>query len=374
MGKLLSHLRWGIWNGPTSYCGNPSFRRLFAWPPSKSLQGSTVSLFRKVLNIRAGLTGASYSHRLAWTLDPVTGTYSSSHPYPTRLPADPPLASHGVRQAEETGLYLSQLLARDALSSRLRIYSSLFYRCFETLRSTVEGLMTYVDTKAPQDERALLKKCLRVRGERGFGEWFGHAWFKQPAPPQAERLKNYFSWIDSEYESRITPDAHGEHIIELHDRIARALSRIIHDVDEEFEVLGRPTEHVTLLLCGHAAQIICAGRALTGMMPDDPDLEDFFCYTCGLSKFTRRTSNSASGQDDHDWKRNGGVSGGWDCVLNSDCSHLTQGAERGWRFSGDESFDTYAASVAKGPIICNGETRTPTSERMQTAEPRLGKL
>ena len=33
-----------------------------------------------------------------------------------------------------------------------------------------------------------------------------------------------------------------------------------------------------------------------------------------------------------------GVMGGWDCVLNGDCRHLEGGEERGWQFSGDESF------------------------------------
>lgn len=28
--------------------------------------------------------------------------------------------------------------------------------------------------------------------------------------------------------------------------------------------------------------------------------------------------------------RAGGVAGGWDCLLNSDCNHLEGGEERGW--------------------------------------------
>jgi hypothetical protein len=51
--------------------------------------------------------------------------------------------------------------------------------------------------------------------------------------------------------------------------------------------------------------------------------------------------------------RGRGVAGGWDCVLDSDCSFLSQGPERGWRFSGDESFDTTApdAGIALGVVV-----------------------
>jgi len=39
-----------------------------------------------------------------------------------------------------------------------------------------------------------------------------------------------------------------------------------------------------------------------------------------------------------DWAGGRGVRGGWDCEVNCDCSFLSGGEERGWRFSGDESF------------------------------------
>ena len=298
-----------------------------------------------------------HGHRLAWTLDPMTGTYSSSHAFPTRLPADPPLASHGVRQAMETGSYLSQVLAEDAQSGRLRIYSSLFYRCFETLRPTAEALTTLMRATSNDDHYEHTLPELKVRGESGIGEWFGHAWFKQPSPPSTQQLEAFFPWIDSTYSSRVTPNPYGERIEDLHDRVAKTLSTIVQDVEEEFEKLGKGHEHVTLLICGHAAQIICAGRALTGQVPEDLDEEDFYCYTCGLTKFARRSPSRTAHHDDSLWRTNGGVSGGWDCTLNSDCSHLSQGEERGWHFHGDESFDSYAASADRGVIVCSGESK-----------------
>ncbi|KAJ9644281.1 uncharacterized protein PV06_05257 [Exophiala oligosperma] len=295
-----------------------------------------------------------HGNRLQWTLNPVTGEYSSSHPYPTRLPADPPLASFGVRQAQETGAHLGKTLGDLAKQDRLRIYSSLFYRCLETLRPTVEALIeaTSSSSSSPTtgDAANNKTKSVSVRGERGIGEWFGRAWFVQPKPAEPARLRrDFFPWLDDTYESKVVPPEHGERIDPLHDRVARALAVIVEDVDREYRRAGRGDEEVTLLLCGHAAQIIASGRALTGQMPDDHDEDDFQCFTCGISKFARRRV-PAEGEVyyDDDWRNSGGVAGGFDCILNSDCSHLAQGEERGWHFHGDESFDSYEAAAALG--------------------------
>ena len=302
-----------------------------------------------------------HGHRLAWNLNPSTGQYTSNHPFPTRLPADPPLASHGVRQAQETGRHLGEHFAQLVKQDRLRIYSSLFYRCFETLRPTVDTLLAQV---SEQDETR--RRNLMVRGERGLGEWFGRAWFVQPQPASPIRLRDdFFPWVDDTYTSRVIPSDHGERIEELHDRVARALARMIRDVDEEYWRTGRGSEEVTVLISGHAAPIIASGRALTGVVPEDWDEEDFQCFTCGLSKFVRRQLPPAptAGKDKADgyvyhheeWRSSGtGVAGGWDCILNSDCSHLSQGEERGWHFHGDESFDSYEDVKNRGIKVSDG--------------------
>lgn len=287
-----------------------------------------------------------HGHRIAWQLDPTTGKYTSSQPYPTKLPADPPLASHGVDQAEETGSYLAKQLEELAKQDRLRIYSSLFYRCLQTLKPTIERL------------HASVKPDLLVRGERGFGEWFGKAWFEQPAPANAATLKaTFFPFVDDTYESKLIPEKYGEKIIDLHDRIAKAFSLVLRDIDNEFEAQGRGSEQVTLLICGHAAPIICSGRVLTGTLPDDLDDEDFKCFTCGISKFVRREPQDPEQTLDRIGWRGHGVAGGWDCVLNSWCGHLKNGEERGWHFHGDESFDSYSDGRRQGPIVSDGSTR-----------------
>lgn len=116
------------------------------------------------------------------------------------------------------------------------------------------------------------------------------------------------------------------------------MSHIIADLDAE------EPEPKAVLLCTHAASLIAIGRVLTGNLPEDVNEEDFRPFTCGLSKFTRRSipakqkderpENSESSSGDPatniDWRDGKGIAGGWDCVLNGDCSFLDGGEERGW--------------------------------------------
>jgi len=182
-------------------------------------------------------------------------------------------------------------------------------------------------------------------------EWYGTAPFAHPSPSATPLLRTFFPFLSPDYTPHISPNLRGESIAELHDRIALALATIITDVDAEISSFeselsdssGKAKEEYALLICSHAAPIIAMGRALTGHMPEDISVEDFKPFTCGLSKFTRRKLAAASMTDPGeipDWKDGKGVGGGWDCVLNGDCSFLRGGEERGWHFSGEEDFDT----------------------------------
>ena len=292
-----------------------------------------------------------HGHRLAYTFDPKTATYISTHPYPTYLPADPPLASHGVHQSHETAAHLSKLLVPQIKDDRLVIYSSLFYRCLETLQPTVESFQN-------------LGWKGKVRGERGVGEWFGTAPFEQPSPGNWEFLRDrFFPWL-AERESRLVPNRHGETIDTLHDRIASALEMIVSEVDGEYQKKGRGGEAVTVLICGHAAGIIASGRALTGTMPKEGSEDGFKAFTCGLSRFRRRNQKTAHSADEETlqdagkWRTNGGVAGGWNCLLNSSCEHLSHGEERGWQFQGEESFDSYGPDQGSRSATAEEGTRT----------------
>jgi transcription factor C subunit 7 len=131
------------------------------------------------------------------------------------------------------------------------------------------------------------------------------------------------------------PDVYGETIHALHDRLAYVIHRVISECD------AQPDGPKTILICTHAACIIALGRILTGVMPSDPSTDDFQCYTAGLSVYKRKqggNNTSTVGKWDASqprevpkvqWK-GVGVAGGWECLVNSDCSYLSGGEERGW--------------------------------------------
>jgi transcription factor C subunit 7 len=125
-------------------------------------------------------------------------------------------------------------------------------------------------------------------------------------------LTPFFEHLDQDYVAVHVPASKGEMIVELHERVRKALEHIVTTLDND------PEQPKTVLICTHAATMIAAGRVLTGQMPDDPDTDDFKCFTAGLSKFVRRTNSEK------------GVAGNWTCELNSETSYLSGGAERGW--------------------------------------------
>ena len=81
-------------------------------------------------------------------------------------------------------------------------------------------------------------------------------------------------------------------------------------------------------------------------MPEDPNEEDFKCFTCSLSRFQRRHTTRVADSDHYlvpdwdasypekipelSWKDGKGVAGGWTCLINGDCRFLEGGEERGW--------------------------------------------
>lgn len=197
-------------------------------------------------------------------------------------------------------------------------------------------------------------------------EWFGPtSFFEHPSPSSPSELLTHFPTLlhpstssESAYNPHVRPSTRGETIAQLHNRVATALNGIIADVDAEvakIESSQRPEDRTSkaILIISHAAPLIAIGRALTGNMPEDPDVEDFNVFTAGLSRFVRRdggmvnTGGTGTGEKSDtalaqgteilrpgtsvpDWRGGNGVGGGWDCVVNGDCSFLSAGAERGW--------------------------------------------
>lgn len=310
-----------------------------------------------------------HGFRATWVLDPQTGTYTSSVPSPTGIAADAPLVSYGVDQARQLS---EHLLTLDPPIDRA--YSSPYTRCLQTLQPAVRKVRAL---KNNGEERRLEggsewrgRWAGEVRGENGFGEWFGQAQFQHPSPASPAVLRSLFPFYSPTYTPVLHPPSVGETIDELHERVAYVLSRVIADLDAD------PSGPRSALICTHAATLIAIGRVLTGHMPIDAEKQDFLPFTAGLSVFVRRSGDGAHKRvavvggdveelvpDTHksgnggtrkeedesdagveprsantllpakiDWRQGKGVQGGWTCVKNGDCSFLSGGAERGWKF------------------------------------------
>lgn len=242
---------------------------------------------------------------------------------PTGIPSDPALASYGVLQAEQLSTHLLALTPQPD-----KLYSSPYYRCLQTLKP-------YVTARASRDGSA------EVWIEKGLGEFYGTARFTHPSPADLTELRRHFEHLHAEAEPIIVPSSNGETIEGLHHRVAYCLAHLIARADQD------PSGPKALLLCTHAAAIIAIGRALTGNMPADVSEEDFACYTCGVTTFSRRAGVESSSKQalegvgvwhaetpgqvpDVGWRDGKGAGGGWTCEKNSDCSFLENGEERGW--------------------------------------------
>ncbi|KAI2637379.1 phosphoglycerate mutase-like protein [Xylaria nigripes] len=318
-----------------------------------------------------------HGFRSSWSVDHLTGTYTAYIRSPTGLPTDPALTSHGVEQADELAEHLLRLNAPIDL-----VYSSPYYRCLQTISPFVSRRNS-AQNKVLSPEDAATQPRWSIRVESGLSEWYGRANFEHPTSAPLDDLKSLFDHLDEGYVSSFAPPRRGESIPQLYDRVASCIRDIIEKCDKE----GKKA----VLICTHAAVVIILGRILTQKIPDDPTVADFGAFTCGLSTFRRHgahehysvtaaTDGTASSRNqvqkylearsamqtvntqptpcldcmdhptldsrgpgrpgfEHPSRRCGtALASHWICETNSDCSFLNAGEERGWRFSGDESF------------------------------------
>lgn len=119
-------------------------------------------------------------------------------------------------------------------------------------------------------------------------------------------LKGLFPKLNiQDHKSSIPLPTGAETAQECHIRVKKGLDILIDTLDKEDQV------H-TILLSGHAASAICAVRGL---------LNDAHypvkCGTCSLSHLVRQKDGS------------------WKLSENGMTSHLSQGEQRSWMFSGD---------------------------------------
>ncbi|KAI0128830.1 phosphoglycerate mutase [Xylariales sp. AK1849] len=330
-----------------------------------------------------------HGFRPAFTVDAATGKYTSAIPSPTGIPTDPPLTSYGVDQANDLA---SHLLKLDPPIDQ--VYSSPFYRCLQTISPFVaRHNTTSANNESASHVSNPVGPLATLRVENGLSEWFGLAPWAHPASAPLSKLQEFFPEIETDYASQLTPPSNGESLSQLYDRVAAAIGAIITQCDQE----GRKA----VVVCTHAAVVIVLGRILTGHVPENVAEEDFAAYTCGLSTYRRprgsighgpATLSGKGGQmtlgervdetvisstiqmpevesgmhspgsvDRHRSDAGGrtlirkrmdgfGVQDGWICEANSECSFLRGGSERGWKFSGDESFSAIGSDGVTGPV------------------------
>jgi transcription factor C subunit 7 len=84
-------------------------------------------------------------------------------------------------------------------------------------------------------------------------EFFGRANFEHPAPPSLEVLNTHFRDLDQDYLSIYIPPVNGEWLGELHQRVSKALAKIVTDLEND------PAQPKTLLICTHAATMVSTG-------------------------------------------------------------------------------------------------------------------
>ncbi|KAI0408618.1 RNA polymerase III transcription initiation factor complex component [Xylaria palmicola] len=318
-----------------------------------------------------------HGFRSSWSVDHVTGTYTSYLRSPTGLPTDPALTSHGVAQADELATHLLGLdLPID------QVYSSPYYRCLQTISPFISQRNAGQNISLPSDgDVSSPRQSIRV--DLGLSEWYGRAHFEHPTSAPLNDLRTWFADLDADHVSSPAPRRRGESITELYDRVAACIQAIIMKCDQG----GKKA----VLVSTHAAVVIALGRILTANVPEDPSVEDFRAFTCGLSIYRRQGINqgrsitattdrpaitrcqdhrcrdtqevmeaveelpiprrpsldrlalepqgpAGPNLDDLPQRRNLDSSNLWTCEVNSDCSFLRGGEERGWKFSGDESF------------------------------------
>ena len=222
-------------------------------------------------------------------MDHTNGNYTSALRTPTGIAADPALTAHGVDQARELG---ERLVAADPPIER--VYSSLYYRCLQTIEPFMRrkaeeatSASTPVLAERSSGENRDVYPRLRVRGETGLGEWYGSAPFEHPVPATVDVLESHFpALLDHAYKPAVVPTRMGESVDELHNRVAATMEALIAECDRD--------GIRAVLLCSHAAVVIALGRVLTGLMPENIEVEDFRAFTCGLSVYRRRGSNKQS--------------------------------------------------------------------------------
>ncbi|KAJ9111692.1 hypothetical protein QFC19_001051 [Naganishia cerealis] len=246
---------------------------------------------------------------------------------------DPPLAAHGLDQAQELAEFLANPPSEEGLPVPDLLFSSPFFRCIQTASVTAQKLQ------------------IPLKLEHGVQEWYSQVLPDtglHPRPGHAEQLKQFFPDIlDEQYRSTVYASRSGESVSELQARCDLFVDVFVNRIEAEYPNVK------TVAIFAHAASVIALGRALTG----DKAME--IRAGCATTSFYRRkspsrldnatqlepmTNGTASApgsasleqknteqQKANNAKSPGGV-GCWDCIWNGRADYLALGEERNWGF------------------------------------------
>lgn len=226
-------------------------------------------------------------------------------PPPTGIDSDPPLAPHGVKQAQELAGFITKDLPQKNLPVPQMIFSSPFYRCIETINPTAEALH------------------LPIQLERGLGEWFKPHRKIVPVPADHLTLHKFFNTVPSEMDwlwDTVIPSLEGETEEEIFKRCQVFWSKFI----PKFESIYPNVE--CIILVTHAATKIALGMALAGYS----NVRDFLTEKDGGDGKTTRIGGSTCSLDGYAKSSNGDT---WNLFMNAETSFLSCGAEMDWHFA-----------------------------------------
>lgn len=220
-------------------------------------------------------------------------------PSVTGIDSDPPLAPHGVDQANQLADYIAeQLDPKPQL-----IFSSPFYRCIQTINPAADRLDTdiYVD--------------------RGIGEWFKPDRSTIPVPADAQTLATYFPRVSDDWDwDTQVPSSKGETETDIFNRCKKFWHNFFPKLEAQFP------EVETIIIIGHAASKIALGMSLMGYKNN----REFLLPVDGGDGKTTRIQASTCSLDRYE------LADGWHLKWNGITNFLEDGPEMNWHFASSE--------------------------------------
>lgn len=224
---------------------------------------------------------------------------------PTGIDSDPPLAPHGVDQANELAVFLTRGLEERKLPVPQMIFSSPFYRCIETIHPTAKRL------------------GLQIHPERGLGEWFKPNRQIVPVPADHAMLHRFFDTVPSDMDwlwDTVVPSVKGETEESVFQRCKNFWTHFI----PKFEAKHPNVECIVLVT--HAATKIALGMALAGYQ----STREFLTEKDGGDGKTTRIGGSTCSVDGY---RRDMSTDTWSLFMNAETSFLSLGPEMDWHFA-----------------------------------------